>query len=630
MLRFKQLKTKIHLFVLGFLVIMLLLVLFLINRANMQNAVEQVLSDMRANGNTFISAFADMSTHLRVTARLLSSDYAFKQAYATHDHDTILSAMRNHLSRLEQADIMMAFDIDSGEVLIDTSGHHPVGSVNPVATLIAQAEEDDYLEAVGFGVLEGVLYQFVVVPLLVPDPDAWIVTGFRIDDGYLQRFKELSLSDVTLYTNKKLLASTQQNELRQAVMSWLGRESGAGAHVAFMAGENYLTLLRALDQRAGVSVILQRSLDRALRPYTQLQYSLAVVFSVAILLAYFGSSLLAKNISTPVRSLAEFAHRVERGEYDIHVEVSTEDEIGQLGQAFNHMTKSIGEKEQMRNLLGKVVSPEIARQLIEHGVELGGEEKQVTVLFSDLRNFTSLCEGCSAGQVVTLLNRYLNVMSSAIESHHGVVDKYIGDAVMALYGAPLTSQDDASNAVVSALQMKAILGELNRDFRQQGLPEIDMGIGINTDGVVAGNMGSQSRLNYTVIGDGVNLASRLEGLTKHYGVKILVSHSTVQLTPDIAYREIDKVQVKGKNEPVVIYEPYDPADDELLAGLAAYQRALAVYQEGRWDEGQELFARLTQQYPQHKLYQVYWQRCKSLAAASPDIDWDGVYRFTSK
>jgi adenylate cyclase len=635
MLRFRKLKTKIHFFVLSFLTVILLLVLLMINRANMQNASEQILRDIRANGNIFLNAFEDSSAQLRVAARLLSSDYAFKQAYASHDHGTILSAMRNHLSRLQHADIMMALDIDSGEVLADTSEHYRVGAESPVAALLLQAEEDDYLEAVGFVVIRGVLYQFVVVPLMVPDPDAWIVIGFRIDDAYLQRFKGLSSSDVSLYVDRDskrvFLASTLQKAVRNALVSWRATVGHDESQIARIADSHYLTLVRRLDDRGGVSVILQRSLDSVMRPYLRLQYSLLLVFAVAMVVAYFGSSLLARNISRPIRMLAQFASRVGDGEYTVQADVRTGDEIGELAVAFNHMTRGLEEREQMRNLLGKVVSPEIARQLIDNGVELGGEEKQVTILFSDLRNFTALCEGRGAGEVLALLNRYLNVMSGAVESHKGVVDKYIGDAIMALFGAPLSSQEDAENAVRSALQMKRILLQLNQEFQQHGLPLIDMGIGINTDTVVAGNMGSASRLNYTVIGDGVNLASRLEGLTKYYGVKILVSEGTVNLSPNISYREIDKVRVKGKREPVTIYEPYREGEDgDISAGLDEYRHALDAYREGHWQKALTLFEGLCSHYPQQHLYQVYLERCRLFVANPPGTGWDGAHTFTVK
>ncbi len=178
------------------------------------------------------------------------------------------------------------------------------------------------------------------------------------------------------------------------------------------------------------------------------------------------------------------------------------------------MSAGLAERDRVRDLLGKVVSPEVAAELLRKDVTLGGEEREVTVLFSDLRNFTSMSERLTPQEMLGILNRYFTRMDGIIEKHGGVVDKHMGDGLMALFGAPLANPDDADRAMKAALEMSEALDDLNWKWQKRGLPAIGVGIGINTDVVVAGNMGSETRLNYTVIGDGVNLASRLEGLTK--------------------------------------------------------------------------------------------------------------------
>jgi adenylate cyclase len=236
------------------------------------------------------------------------------------------------------------------------------------------------------------------------------------------------------------------------------------------------------------------------------------------------------------------------------VSVKRRDEIGALANAVNNMAHGLEEKEKMRSLLGKVVSLAVAEELLSKKLELGGEEREVTVLFSDIRSFTTHSENMTPNETLTLLNIYLTTMAAIIDKHGGVVDKFIGDAIMALFGAPASHEDDADRALLAALEMASALEGLNVTLEARGMPKIAMGIGINTDTVVVGNMGSQDRMNYTAIGDGVNVASRLESLTKEYAEKIIISERTLNSTRrryDTGY--LGEVLVRGKNIPVKIY-----------------------------------------------------------------------------
>ncbi|MEM7016188.1 MAG: adenylate/guanylate cyclase domain-containing protein, partial [Pseudomonadota bacterium] len=301
-----------------------------------------------------------------------------------------------------------------------------------------------------------------------------------------------------------------------------------------------------------------------------------------------------------------------------------------LGERF----KILGEeKAATQQLLGKVVSPAIADELMAKEVKLGGEQREATILFSDIRGFTTLSENRSPEEILQLLNEYLSEVSAVIDRNHGVVDKYVGDEVMALFGAPLQGPDDAANAVRTALQMCEALTGMNQSFQQRGMPAISIGIGINTGLVVAGNMGSETRLNYTVIGDSVNLASRLEGLTKQYGVELVVSESTKAAAPEFVYRELDKVRVKGKLEPVKIYEvmgSQKTVSEAMLQEVEVHHQALKLFQAQAWQDAQTAFTELREQYPQTRLYQLYQERIAAYLETPPDADWDGVYTLQEK
>ena len=265
---------------------------------------------------------------------------------------------------------------------------------------------------------------------------------------------------------------------------------------------------------------------------------------------------IARGVSQPVQQLAAHTRHVATGDYTRRIDLDREDELGQLATAFNQMTAGLAERDRVRDLLGKVVSPEIATQLLQSDLKLGGEEREVTILFCDLRDFTSMGEKMPPADLLALLNRYLDRMSIIIERHGGVIDKYIGDAIMALFGAPISDVQSASKAIAAARDMAQALDTLNRELVAEGKPALAFGIGINTARVVAGNMGSKTRLNYTVIGDGVNLASRLETLTKDpaYATPIIVSEATLRAmkNPPPA-RALGDVKVKGKSEAVKIF-----------------------------------------------------------------------------
>jgi adenylate cyclase len=345
--------------------------------------------------------------------------------------------------------------------------------------------------------------------------------------------------------------------------------------------------------------------------------------------------VIARSVSGPVRTLAAGVQNIERGDYGHRVNVLQQDEFGDLGRAFNSMAVGLEERDRVRSLLGKVVSPEIAEELLTRGVALGGEDREVTILFSDVRNFTTMSEKQTPQAVLNLLNTYLEGMSAVIDRHDGVVDKYIGDAIMALFGAPLQHEDDADRALSCAVEMIEALAAVNVKLKEDGFPRLDIGIGINTAVVVAGNMGSSNRLNYTVIGDGVNLAARLESACKQYGAHILVSEFTMaKLRGTYCNREVDKVVVKGKTEPLGIFEILGYHTEEtfpnLVEALNHFNGGLELYREAKWDAAMDSFRNVLDLNPKDRLSETYIERCRYLKANPPEDEWDGIWVMTSK
>jgi adenylate cyclase len=313
------------------------------------------------------------------------------------------------------------------------------------------------------------------------------------------------------------------------------------------------------------------------------------------------------------------------------VAVEQRDELGELASAFNHMQRGLAERDRVRSLLGKVVSPAIAEELLSREIELGGEEREVSVLFSDVRNFTTLAERASPREVVELLNRYLTRASAIVERHGGVVDKYIGDGMMALFGAPLAHPDHAARAVRCALELGESLAGLNRELSLA--QPLAIGVGVHTDRVVAGNMGSLDRLNYTVIGDGVNLASRLEGLTRRYGVAAIASDATRAASPELAFRELDRVRVKGRSAPVAIFEPLGPRDaltPERADALARHAEALERFRARDFAGARDAFDALARRFPDDPIARLYATRAAAGVEAPPGPEWDATVDWLEK
>ena len=292
-------------------------------------------------------------------------------------------------------------------------------------------------------------------------------------------------------------------------------------------------------------------------------------------------------------------------------------------------------KRQITGIFGTYVPKELVEEMAKNPANYTthGESREMTVLFSDIRNFTSISEGLSAQELTAMMNNYLTVMTQTIQSDRGTIDKYIGDAIMAFWGAPVLDHQHAEHALNSALAMQNRIQEIGPEYIKRGWPKLEMGVGLNCGVMNVGDMGSSFRRAYTVMGDAVNLASRLEGLTKEYGVGILVSENIVTAAPAIVYRELDRVRVKGKLEPIGIYEPVGKKDElsaEVIDQIDRFHRALEHYRGQRWAEAEALLSALTHAEPKRKAYRVFLTRVAELRAQPPGLNWDGVFTFSTK
>jgi len=302
---------------------------------------------------------------------------------------------------------------------------------------------------------------------------------------------------------------------------------------------------------------------------------------------------------------------------------------------YRYMTEEM-EKKKVRGAFQYYLTASVVEQMLKNPekLKLGGEKKDLTVLFSDIRGFTSISERMAPELLVKFLNEYLTKMTDIVFKYDGLLDKYIGDALMAIWGAPLDQPDHARRACFTALEMVEELRVLQEKWAAEGMPRLDIGIGINAGPMVVGNMGSERRFNYTVMGDSVNLGSRLEGLNKLYGTNVIVSEMTYERVRDeILGRELDSVRVKGKHQPVKIYELLARRAEvsaEQQALTEEFNIALAEYKKRNWDPALQAFQSLLTRHPHDGPTKLYVERCQTLMSNPPPLDWSGVYTLTTK
>ncbi len=305
-----------------------------------------------------------------------------------------------------------------------------------------------------------------------------------------------------------------------------------------------------------------------------------------------------------------------------------------MNMAYGYFVESRS-KRQFTELFGQYVPPELVDKMAldPEKYSMEGKEEVLTVLFSDVRGFTTISESLSAKDLSAYINDYLTAMSLVIRGNHGTLDKYIGDAIMAFWGAPVEDPVHARNGVLTALQMQQHAVTLNQEFRAKGWPEFHIGIGVNSGRMRVGDMGSKLRKAYTVMGDPVNLGSRLEGITKQYGVGILVGEDTRKAVKDIVFREVDRVRVKGKDEAIVIFEPLGlegEVDKSMHDEIRLWNQCLRHYRSQDWDQAEVALLNLQRMRPDCQLYQTYVERIEHYRREPPEPGWDGVTKFATK
>lgn len=507
--------------------------------------------------------------------------------------------------------------------------------------------------ASGYHIYKDRCIQFMALPVYINEEMIGVVmvgTLLRYED--LKQIKKMSGADLSFFYQDKAILTTYWNQknthdqqLRNNLENiYLKIKDLSNVYESLLYHERYIFIKTRDDAGFLPDYMVGKSLDKQLAFIEDIKMDTIYMGFIAICLGIGFSIMFALGISKPIQVLKKATEAVKNQQFNYRLNIQTKDEFATLGASFNHMIEGLAERERIRGVINKVVSKQIADEMLTGNIQLGGEEREVTILFTDIRGFTALSENLDAHVLVDLLNRYLTSATQAIDNHRGVIDKYIGDAIMALFGAPLYSPLDARNAVHAAQDLVEQLALFNREIEAQLGITLNIGIGICTGNVIAGNMGSMDRLNYTVLGDSVNTASRAEGLTKQYGIQIAITESTRQALQDDHYqgereiicRPVEKVLVKGKNEKVMIYQVLTPSqlncehtDQHIEKYIQAYQLLI----EQKFEEALDLFKAIHADCPNDGPVNLFLNRCQRYLDHPHlfDIEYgDGCYRATDK
>lgn len=404
---------------------------------------------------------------------------------------------------------------------------------------------------------------FVAFPVIEGEVASRVITAYLssevLDSAFTSRVYSSFFVDsdlaVVVHTDKKETLAGHSFKNHPAVTFLQGQETRAGFSIYTNAQtkKEYFGAYSKLDI-GSTAVVVELEKDTALESVNRLRKTAALIAGIIILSALLLVYFFAKTISEPIRELKQAADRIKGGDYETRLTPRSGDEVGALTQSFNEMAVGLEEREKLKGALGKFVNPEIAEKAMKGEIKLGGERKVATIFFSDIRSFTAISEQLEPEEVVEFLNDYMTIMVRIIGEYQGIVDKFIGDAIMAVWGVPESKGNDALNAVNATIEMRKALLEFNKGRGSPKKPLIKIGCGLNTGPVLAGQIGSEDRLDYTVIGDAVNLASRVESLNKPFGTDILISQDTYNIVKDeFDCEPMQKIKVKGKSQPQQIY-----------------------------------------------------------------------------
>jgi adenylate cyclase len=562
-----RLRTRIFLAFSALILALLLATLGFTQVVVSAHAQRTLNRELLTSGEFFDGLLHERAARLKTNSVLLASDFALKSILASHfdpdsyDPATLASAAQSYQGRIGVDLLWITNEV--GELLVSSSERRPSGrSIVGLSPLREAIESEEAAAAIGQ--VDGTLFQLVAVPVFGPDVIGFLLLGQSVDDALAARLKQATGSDISFLTRERVFASSLSGRARERYVpapearpALFAPGAVRNTSLLHLGDERFLSLV--VPVKSGLPqplfALMQGSYDQALAPLRSLQKRILLIGTAALIAGVLVGIGLAGGITSPLQTLVAGMREVLKGNLNFRSKIERDDEVGFLARSFNDMVGGLQERERIRDTFGRFVSRDVAEAVLSGRVPLEGERRDVSILFQDIRGFTGLSERLDAAVLLRMLNEFFTAVVAAVEAEGGVVKQFLGDGVMALFGAPQAYEDHAERAVRAAIGIVCRLEALNERFAQEHGIRLEIGVGIHTGMVVAGLIGPDNRMEYGVVGEPVNLASRIESLTKDLRATILVSREiAIQLGPTFVLGRRQILPVKGRSEPVEVVE----------------------------------------------------------------------------
>jgi len=606
---------------------LLCITLYLIDTQAEQHEIEGIISDFNNTQRKFQHDLDARQQHIQILSSIMTTDQKFRSFLSQiKDNFYPFSA---EIGRDTGADFVFMLDDEPSIRAVYKKESHLTLALNEYFNVfeINQHLETALSDSKMISLAKG-LYSSHFIPLKESLHDDYavglIIVINEINDLWVEKFLSSEVKYQAIFFNQgQIIAKNTSAELAQAVLD--------NRHAILETGRFYwqqqryigqLILFESDNQQAGY--ILSANLDQALVAFKQLQQTILLIGASILALGAFLFIWISRQITQPLRLITQGTLAIEEGDYQYRIGYQSKDEVGQLANSFNTMAGGLEERERIRNTFSTYVDPVIVAELLSQPdkLKLGGERKQQSVLFSDIAGFTNFSEKLPAEILVKILNEYLTAMTHEISQQQGILDKFIGDAIMAFWSPQICDNQHAQRACETALNMQNSLQSLRPIWQKNQATDIFVRIGIATGDMIVGNIGSEQARSYTCIGDNVNYSSRLEGLNKYYGTEVMIDERTAHAITGLVVRELDTVQVKGREQGAVIYQLIgrtNEIDAEQHHVLECYQQALQHYRAAEFNQAAKIFSQLKQDGPS----QIMLARCETLQKKVPE-NWQGI------